>query len=203
MLPSAAGIIDPLLSTGIALTLLGIDRLAGIIEEAWDTEEFPVRLENLNHQTLSELDATARLVSALYANLHDFEVFTALTLLYFAAASYSESARRLGRPNLARSFLLHDDPRFGPALAACCGNALGLKSAEQRIALIENIHRAIAPFDIAGLCRPDRRGWYRVEAEDFINAAHKLGVIPEQAAQALEKSGFSFASRTKPDENHP
>jgi tetracycline 7-halogenase / FADH2 O2-dependent halogenase len=203
MLPSAAGIIDPLLSTGIALTLLGIDRLAGIIWEAWDTGEFPVRLENLNHQTLSELDAAARLVSALYANLHDFEVFSALTLLYFAAASYSESARRLGRPDLASSFLLHDDARFGPALASCCENALQLKTKEQRTVLIDTIHRAIAPFDIAGLRRPDRRGWYPVEAEDFINSAGKLGVTAEQAAQALKKSGFFAANWHKPQNSQP
>ena len=35
MLPSAAAFIDPLFSTGIPLTLLGIERLAGVLEAAW------------------------------------------------------------------------------------------------------------------------------------------------------------------------
>ncbi len=35
MLPSAAGIVDPLLSTGFPLTLFGILRLAQILDEAW------------------------------------------------------------------------------------------------------------------------------------------------------------------------
>ena len=39
MLPSAAAFVDPLFSTGIPLTLLGIERLGRILEEAWGTEE--------------------------------------------------------------------------------------------------------------------------------------------------------------------
>ena len=56
--------------------------------------------------TLSELDATERLVAALYATMADPPLFKRLGLLYFAAASFSEAARRLGRPALAPGFLL-------------------------------------------------------------------------------------------------
>lgn len=136
MLPSAAGVVDPLLSTGFPLTLLGIERLARIIENGCP----PAALAEYERQTFSELDATAALVAALYANMRDFDTFSALTLLYFTAASFSESARRLHRPDLARSFLLHDDPRFGPALRECC-----------RVPDIARIYAAIDPFDIAGL----------------------------------------------------
>jgi FADH2 O2-dependent halogenase len=80
MLPSAAGFIDPLLSTGFPLTLLGIRRLA----DALGSCELCAQLENYRTHTIRELDTTARLVAALYANLRDFEVFSALTLLYFA-----------------------------------------------------------------------------------------------------------------------
>src|SRR6266404_1824914 len=52
-----------------------------------------------------ELKTTARLVGALYATMPRFEFFKALTLLYFAVASYSEAARRLGKGHLAESFL--------------------------------------------------------------------------------------------------
>jgi tetracycline 7-halogenase / FADH2 O2-dependent halogenase len=67
-------------------------------------------LQAYTAQTDRELTATARLIGALYANMNNFPVFVALTLLYFAAASFSETARRLGKPHLAKSFLLCDDP---------------------------------------------------------------------------------------------
>ncbi len=47
--------------------------------------------------TLAELDATEQLVAALYASMGDVPLFKRLTLLYFAAASFSEAARRLNR----------------------------------------------------------------------------------------------------------
>jgi tetracycline 7-halogenase / FADH2 O2-dependent halogenase len=40
LLPSAAGFVDPLLSTGIPLTLLGVSRIAEIIERDWGTQRF-------------------------------------------------------------------------------------------------------------------------------------------------------------------
>jgi FADH2 O2-dependent halogenase len=190
MLPSAAGVVDPLLSTGIPLTLLGIERIAQILKQRWSNGNIWLELAKLNTDTLSELDATARLVTALYANLHDFQVFSALTLLYFAAASFSESGRRLGRSDLGKSFLLHADAKFGPALANCCRDALQIDTADERTALLANIHQTIAPFDIAGLRHTDRRNWYPAQAEDFIASSHKLGVTPSQATAALAKAGF-------------
>ena len=175
MLPSAAGVVDPLLSTGFPLTLLGIGRLARIIEGGCR----PAALAEYEHQTFSELDATAALVAALYANMRDFEIFSALTLLYFAAASFSESARRLHRPDIARSFLLHDDPRFGPALREC-----------GRTPSLARIHAAIEPFDVAGLGKRERHPCYPALAEDFLAAAPKLGATRAEAALALERAGF-------------
>ncbi len=63
---------------------------------------------------MGEALATSRLIAALYANMKNFSVFVALSMLYFAAASFSETARRLKKPHLASSFLLHNDSAFGP-----------------------------------------------------------------------------------------
>ena len=126
MLPSAAGFIDPLLSTGFPLTLLGVLRLAGAIEEAWATDDFNLQLRKYAQQTSDELLVAEQLVAALYANLKDFPTFAKLSLLYFAAASFSEAARRLGKSRLASSFLLYDQPAFGSGLKACC--ELGLRA---------------------------------------------------------------------------
>ncbi len=132
MLPSAAAFVDPLLSTGFPLTLLGIERLAAAIREHWGTPAFEARLREDAATTLAEVDAAAALVAALYAHFGDFEVFAALTHLYFAAASYAEAARRLGRPDRSGSFLSADHPTFGPALAACCRLALARDSSRRR-----------------------------------------------------------------------
>ncbi len=75
------------------------------------------RLDDYADKSLRELDAAAHLVGALYATMHNFPLFARLTLLYFAAASFSETSRRLGRVRTG-SFLLHDDERFGPMLSA-------------------------------------------------------------------------------------
>ena len=63
LLPSAAGFVDPLMSTGFPLTLLGISRLADAMEQDWGTPRFRTRLETYASKTDGELLATARLHS--------------------------------------------------------------------------------------------------------------------------------------------
>jgi FADH2 O2-dependent halogenase len=181
LLPSAAGFVDPLLSTGFPLTLLGVLRLAEVLEQ--DNLE---GLKAYEIETTEALLSAERLVAALYASMADFPLFSALTLLYFAAASYTETARRLGHPDLAGAFLMSDHPRFGPELRACCEAALNHPDAS----LIERIHRAIEPIDIAGLGDRQRRGWYPVNAEDLLSAAGKLEATQEEIQGLLRRSGF-------------
>ncbi len=193
LLPSAAGFVDPLLSTGFPLTLLGITRIAGMIESDWGTWQFATRLEEYAQQTDLELQATARLIAALYANMNRFEVFVELTLLYFAAASFAESARRLQKPHLATSFLLCTHPEFGPALADICAQARQKFSDREAKALIDRIHSAIDPINVAGLGRGDRRNWYPVEAADILNAAAKLSASRDEVQALLARCGFFCA----------
>jgi FADH2 O2-dependent halogenase len=194
LLPSAAGVIDPLLSTGFALTLLGIQRLTEALAAPSPD------LAGYEQHTQAELDATEQLVAALYASMADFEVFKRLTLLYFAAASYSEAARRLGRPDQAPGFLMHADRRFGPAMRRCIGAVLTMpdasgdpRAARQR--LFEDIDRAIEPFDLAGLRDRGRRDWYPVLAADLVAGAPKLGAASHEIDRLLARSGFASAPR--------
>ena len=140
LLPSAAGVIDPLLSTGFPLTLLGILRLVDLLERTSPGRDRDAALLAYEQATLAELDATERLVAALYATMDDPPLFKRLSLLYFAAASFSEAARRLGRPELAPGFLLCAHPTFGPELAACA-SACGLRSSGFRTARPRGAHR--------------------------------------------------------------
>lgn len=194
LLPSAAGFIDPLLSTGFPLTLLGVMRLAEIFERDWGTKLLAAGLERYAAQTDAELVATARLIGALYANLGNFPVFSAVTLLYFAAASYSETARRLGRPQLASSFLLHDHPKFGVECARVLERARLANSDWDSKAVIEEIRRVIEPMDVAGLADCTRRNWYAVDSEDLLRAAHKLNANRDEILQMLERCGFNASA---------
>lgn len=190
LLPSAAGFVDPLLSTGFPLALLGISRLAEILKNDWDTPRFRFGLDDYAVQTKEELLATSRLLSGLYANMNNFDVFAALSLLYFAAASYSEAARRLKKPQLAESFLLHNHPVFGPACNRLLERARHSRTAEESKGLIEDILSAIGPIDVAGLCNRQRRNWYPVDAEDLFRSAHKVEATHDEVAHLLKSCGF-------------
>lgn len=190
LLPSAAGVIDPLLSTGFPLTLLGIGRLVAVLEDTSAGPERESALRDYERITLAELDATEQLVAALYASMGDVPLFKRLALLYFAAASFSEASRRLHRPEQAPGFLLHAHPDFGPDLHACAMIALARPEGRARDALIEEIDRAIEPFDIAGLSDRSRHDWYPVLAPDLTGNAAKLGADPTEIQELLRRSGF-------------
>lgn len=188
MLPHTAGFVDPLLSTGFPLNLLGIGRLAQSLEggKEWAPEE---AFRSYGNRTLEELDFTALLVSALYACMDDFEIFTALSLLYFAAASYSEVMRRLGEP--VHVFLLCDDPRFAPSVRRIVKLALHKpRPSASRSDLLSQIKTVIEPFDLAGFNDAARRNWYPVLASDLLLASSKTGATPDSVKKMLERSGF-------------
>ena len=190
LLPSAAGFVDPLLSTGIPLTLLGVSRLAEIIERDWCTQHFTEQLRAYATQTNRELTSTACLIGALYANMNNFPIFVALTLLYFSAASFSEAARRLGKPHLAGSFLLCDDPAFGPVCSRLIERSRHPLSKNESNELIKDILEAIEPINVAGLGLPDRRNWYPVYADDLVDSRAKLGASREDIFEMLRRCGF-------------
>lgn len=185
LLPSAAGVIDPLLSTGFPLNLLGLHRLLEALETTGRARD--EALLTYAQQTTDELDATERLVGGLYASMQDFELFKRTSLLYFAAASFSETVRRLGRPEKARGFLLHADPHFGPTLRACAEAASGRPQGDDREALFRRIDEAIEPFDVAGLLDRRRNDRYPVLTEDLLRAAPKLGATAEEVGRLLAR----------------
>jgi tetracycline 7-halogenase / FADH2 O2-dependent halogenase len=194
LLPSAAGFVDPLLSTGFPLTLLGLSRLAEAIELDWETPRFNTRLKTYAAQTDGELLATARLTASLSANMKNFPVFVSLSLLYFAAASYSEAARRLGKSHLAPSFLLYDHPDFGPECVRLIERAQQPLTKTKVAGLAHDILVAIEPFNVAGLGRQERRNWYPVETSDLLQSADKLGATSDEIRSMLERCGLLLSA---------
>jgi FADH2 O2-dependent halogenase len=195
LLPSAAGVIDPLLSTGFPLTLLGLTRVLEVLEHTEAGPQRDTALADYERQTITELDATERLVGALYASMDDPGLFKRLTLLYFAAASFSETVRRLGRGELAPGFLLSAHPAFAAALVACTDMAAVTPRGVVRQELEAQIDRAIEPFDAAGLRDRSRRDWFPVVAADLLASASKLRASPDELRSLLARTGFS-AERT-------
>ncbi len=191
LLPSAAGFVDPLLSTGFPLTLLGVERLANALATGWNSPKLPALLQDYSAVTLRELDVTSELISALYSNMADFEIFSALTLLYFAAASYSETARRLGKPELAQGFLLQTCEEFATAWKRLLAAARPPLVGKARSQLLNGVAAAIEPINVAGLADAKRRNWYPALAEDLAAAAPKLGVDREAIDRLLARCGFS------------
>lgn len=189
LLPSAAGFVDPLLSTGFPLTLLGVVRLARLLEDRWQKPGFAAALADYAQHTLTELDVTAAMVGALYRSLADPPLFNALTQLYFAAASYAESARRLDRSELAPGFLLHGKPGFGTELRQCLELARNPTS-KVRARLLADIPRVIEPVNVAGLASPALRNWYPARAEDLRRAAGRLDVSVGAIDRMLARCGF-------------
>jgi FADH2 O2-dependent halogenase len=190
LLPSAAGVIDPLLSTGFPLTLLGVVRLVDILTRTGGRARSEA-LAAYEAMTQQELDDTERLVGALYATMADPPLFKRLSLLYFAAAVLSEAARRLGRARLAPGFLLGAHPEFGPELRACADEAAAVPHGAVRDGLLARIDRAIGPFDLAGLGDFARRDWYPVRAEDLLAGAFRLQASPAEIRRLLVRSGFT------------
>jgi FADH2 O2-dependent halogenase len=183
-LPMAAGFIDPLFSSGFVLNLLGIERLGDWISGGMN----PAELEGYEVETLGDLDATADLIAAAYRVLDDPPAFQSVAMLYFAAASFSETARRLGRPEMAPGFLLRHESRFGPAFRECL-LAAGRAPAGD---LADRVASTVKDFNVAGLCDVQKRGWYPVAVADLFASSDRLGVSTEAIAAMLQRNGFDL-----------
>ena len=190
LLPSAAGFVDPLLSTGFPLTLLGIQRMGAGLQLGRKDSGFERRLDDYAALTTLELETTSRLVGALYATMDRFELFKELSLLYFAAASYSETARRLGRPELADGFLLCRQPVFANQLQLICEAVHDTVSADAIRQLSRKIREAIDPLDVAGLTDQSRHPWYPAQAADLLRNAGKVNASEAEIRAMLARCGL-------------
>jgi FADH2 O2-dependent halogenase len=193
MLPSAAAFVDPLLSTGIPLTLLGIERLARVLEEGPLDDSIDAKLSDYSALTLAEAGRVARFIAACYASFsQSFPSFTALSMFYFVAASFSEMARRLGKSDLAGRFLGGDHPKFSEGMNRCVERLLRgeLNSSDAR-SLESEVSEFVAELNIAGLCDASKRNWYPVNFEDVVRGAHKLGLSQDDVRRAIASASWA------------
>jgi len=172
LLPHAAGFIDPLHSTGIAQTLFGIERLACAWEQHWNRSTLADAMAEYNRRLQTELEFIDTLVAGCYRGFGEFPRLAALTMFYFAAATWSERCRRAAlheahpfdaaasRPSRGAwpAYLCADDEALRTALHRCA-RAVS-QAAVSTTELMESIASAIAPYNHAGLCDPSRHNMY-------------------------------------------
>ncbi len=193
MLPSAAAFLDPLFSTGIPLTLLGIERLGVLLKEHWGKGSLSSALNAYGASTMAELDSSAEFIGASLRSLSVFPVFTAFSQFYFAAASYSEMARRLGKRHLVSRFLAADRADFRSGMTRCItemNEVLQNPTPEAIAAFERNVAAAIDCINIAGLADPAKQNWYGVELRDLVVNAHKLELTPEEMQEIIETADW-------------
>jgi FADH2 O2-dependent halogenase len=183
LLPSAAAFIDPLFSTGMPMALLGVERLGRMLEEGIDQRG----LREYGLLTLAEADHTARFIASCYAAFSRFENFAAYSMFYFAAASYSEMARRLDAPHLVQRFLAADRQPFAAEL-----ERLGQLSRQaQREDFAAQVKDSIEALNIAGLCDGGKRNWYGVDLNDVVTGAAKLGKTEAEMRTILRNAAWA------------
>jgi FADH2 O2-dependent halogenase len=183
-LPSACAFVDPLYSTGFPLTLLGIERLAQILEFGLASPDRDAHLQEYARTTLAEADWVSRFIAGNYRAFGTFnQAFVPLSQFYFAAASYSEMARRLHKPHLLRGYLTPNHDGFLQAMGQCANDSPHLS--------FEQVFRAIVPVNVAGLADPQKRNWYNVNLSDLVPSAPKLELTPERMQEIIASAPWA------------
>jgi FADH2 O2-dependent halogenase len=164
MLPTTAGIIDALHSTGNAHNLTGIQRLVHLLEEHWGRPGLPAALAEYDRAVRLEIAQIDQLVHGCFVAFRRFELLTAFATWYFVAATTSEERRRAGVA-AGDLFLQSQDPAFRLAmqqsydalLAVCARPTL----TDDDVARFQSsIAAAVAPYNHCGFCDPARHNMY-------------------------------------------
>ena len=185
LLPSAAGFVDPLFSTGFPLTLLGLHRVASICREHWGQEIFRAEMEAYSDSVTQDLEHASRFIGACYAQLGNPRRFAAMAKLYFASVIYAETARRLGRPSLAGDgFLMRGHANYRDAMTGC----LEISRTASTEALESAVASAIAPIDLGALNDPRWKNWIRVDFDALRQARGKVGATDEEIEALIQRA---------------
>lgn len=159
LLPSTAGFVDPLHSTGVAHTLSGVERLGRLFERHGAAPPADA-LNGYSTAVRRELRVVDDLVRLCYDALPSFRAWTASTMFYFAAATTYERRRADadGVPDTPPSFLCADENRLRTAARQARARLLddGAAPAEYE----SFVETAIAPFNEIGLFAPPTPNMY-------------------------------------------
>ncbi len=194
VLPHTYGFVDPLFSTGIAWSLAGVERLADVLctlgPEAGEIATGGA-FDRYAGLLVAELRQIDRLVYGAYRARHDFELFAAQAMLYFAAVSYEESRQRLcDLPSpWWRGFLGANHPTMESIFTKARErlDRVGRDHAPDGAGFTAWVREKIEPWNVAGLLDPQRENLYPVDFSDLIAGADKLGLTAEAVRAAVPR----------------
>lgn len=165
VLPHTAGFIDPLFSPGIAHSISGIQKITGILKEHFNNPDALYDgLKEYEHSIFAELKLIDQLVAGCYRTMAHFGLFTAWSMLYFAATIAYE--RRLMQKELPGYFLCADDPYIIAIVQKSYTDLLKIldkpqPSNEDITQFTDLIRDRIKPLNKAGLLDPSSKNMYK------------------------------------------
>jgi FADH2 O2-dependent halogenase len=195
-MPHAYAFVDPLFSTGIAWSLRAVERLALAFESAALERRVP-EMHVLTRYEMAlgeEADQIDLVVAGAYEAMAHFDLFAAHAMLYFGTVSFAEISQRLTPDDTVawKGFLGVGDPVLAPLpreslrrLREITQRRGEIGSGNDRRAFAQWISKAIAPRNIAGLSRPERRNLYPVDFDALIERHALLGMSRDQILAAL------------------
>ncbi|MFP3942151.1 MAG: NAD(P)/FAD-dependent oxidoreductase [Thermoanaerobaculia bacterium] len=211
LLPHAYAFTSPLFSSGMAWSLVAVERAARMLEGGEPGEGDLARYDAL---LAAEADWIDRLVAGAFRAMPRFGLFAPWTLLYFAAASYAEAAQRLLDGPAQRPLGRHlhrpgEELAGGGPEAWCWDGFLGcrdpvlrraLEEAERHLegalaagtlegdaAFAERVLAAIRERDLCGFDRAERRGLHPVDLDVLVARADRLGLDRGAIRSALPR----------------
>ena len=163
LLPSTAGFIDPLHSTGIAQTICGIERLVEILRDHWEKSSLSGQLQHYGETLRQEFLLIDKLVSGCCLARRNFRLFVAFSMLYFAAATTYEHRRYARDLPPGAAFLCADDRALIHMVDKLWHRLQTLVHSgeySQVDCFEQQVAEAITPWNRVGLCRPGVHNMY-------------------------------------------
>lgn len=169
LLPHSFGFVDPLLSPGHAHSLFGVERLLRIFSQFKHQKDRTPALREYEAALKREVQFLDEMIATCYSTFPRFEIFCDYSMYYFTGAIWHEERilKGLARPN--DEFLFSHDVDFRNTISKVNSdldrivdnNLLspsGAKDFARRVA------GDIAPWNVAGLCDPQKQNMYHYEA---------------------------------------
>jgi FADH2 O2-dependent halogenase len=196
LLPHAFCFFSPMYSTGIAWSLVAVERLCQVVELAADRHSLARALDRYGRLLEREADHLQQLITGAYlAALADFDLFAAWTDLYFAAATFAEVRQRLfpeGDEAWTWEGLLGaTDPLLTAAVRSTLRHLRRLAAAplsrQARLRFAAAVRRRIAPRNVAGLADPARRRLYAVDLGPLLRHPRRVGLTGAELRVRLHR----------------
>ena len=196
LLPHTFSFVSPMFSTGIAWSLIGVERLAGALSNDGDRRLW--QLNEYDQMLQIEADHITSLVTPAYQFRQDFDAFVAWTQVYFAAASYHEVWQRLSDPPSedgwrSVGFLGACDPILQRAKVEAADQLKtaymdrNIKKTARGLDFENLVGQLITDRNLAGLANPARNRMYPVDLPLLLRHGDMLGLSDEELRVRLPR----------------